>query len=508
MTFIYILPLLSIFITSYLTKNIVLSVTIGNIATVISILIKNSSFDFFNFFSLLLHGYLKILILDNIMILGFILILSLIVELLMISGASSLYALIIQKKIKTKRHLELTSLAINFLLFIDDYLAAFSLKAFMHPLLDVYKLTRVKFAYFINAQAASLSLLFPLSSWGLMLVGQYTAIHLLYPLNPLYNPIKLLIITVPFIIYPICSIIHAWAISFKSYSYGKMKKHEEEYLENFIDPKNIENSKLEGSWVDFIFPFIIFFTSLFSFCLSNFFYTTKNILTIFEQIPFVTYMFYAILVSYIFSIIYFFKNLSTKKITEFHVNGIYSIQNAMLLLISAWTFASLIKELGTFYIFFSYITKYNIDIFYPLLFFIIAFFSTMMIGSTWAIIALMIPVIGSLNLINPMLFYLTLGSTLSGTIAGSHFTPISDCMLIASASAQCKLFDHYKSHMHYSIAPLIGTIIGYVIGIILIYLEINSILFLGTIPLFFGIFFTLFISYIFNKKSNIALKLK
>jgi tetracycline resistance efflux pump len=463
---VYVFPILILIISSFFGHHVILSLTIANLIGAFSILYLQDSVNIISWILKVKDLYINTLSGDTLKIFTFIVMLSCIVELLIVSGFASAYASYIQYKIHSKRKFEFSLLGTNFLFFLDDYLAAFNLKAFGKPLLKVYGIAKEKFAYMLNAQAASLCLLIPMSSWGLMLWGQYKNLYELCP-SEVWNPFGLLFTLIPFLLYPLCSVANVWWTVLLKKSHGSMKKHEEEsnHIEQGASVHFIpEVSPLE-EYKEFIKLFGIFFITLI-FQLS--YYIFYNSI---QDISLINFMLKSSIFSYLYLQIRLLqlKRLSDAKLILAHKNGILIMYRTIVLLISAWTFAACIKELDIFSFILFPLKTYISHFFYPVFFFVLAFLTECLLGTAWGVIAIIFPMVICLPVLNYIHLYLILASVISGAIAGSHFTPISDAMAICAGSAEISIAIHAKIQREYSMAPLTGTIFGIFMQQILIY---------------------------------------
>jgi tetracycline resistance efflux pump len=488
-------PVFALLISSFLFKNIIFSLTIANFLGALLLTLKENSISLISWILKIKELYLGIIFLDTLKIFAFMFVLSCIIELLIISGFSTGYVSFIKNKIKSTKNMELTILGINFLFFIDDYLAAFSLKAFIKPLLKTYKIAQEKFAYLLNAQFASLCVLIPVSSWGLMLWGQYEIFEKLYPENDFWSPLNLLIKTIPFMLYPICSLVNAWATVIWNKSYQNMKIQESEIqkIDNNIDIENniLKNIELSSEYKEFFKPFFIFFGSLFfQIIYYLLFYSIKNI-------PLVDFMLQSSILSYIYLRIklYLYRRVTIKEIWDAHKNGFKSIENSIILLISAWTFASLIQKLEIMNNILPYLENTHIDCFYPIIFFASAFLGVCLLGTSWGTIALLFPIVGSLDIVSLTSFYMIIASVIGGAIAGSHFTPISDAMVISAHSADVSVINYANIQRQYSLSPLIGAVGGILIQQIILQSIGQLYFFVLSVGLFSSIGITLWLTY-------------
>ena len=423
---------------------------------------------------------------------GFLTLLGILVELLTHAGGTRAFARMLVTRIKNARQTQLMTLFLSVFFFIDDSLNALMLGAIMRPLSDFYKIPRIKLAYLFNSVSSSWAVLIPASSWTGVIIAQLAASGVQKTLTPgtLVNvdPFYFLLCAIPFLIYPIMSIFAAWYVVRKNFSFGKMREQEELAQKTgdlfggkacAYEPQSLDANASDGSILDIILPIATFmFTYLLVLLVSgghHLFGGTKTVLQAFMTANNACASFIGALAAFsVAGAQFLIKKGSLKRLGLLAGQGILVMKRTLLMLLFAWTFSFFLEhDLNAG----AYIAQKFLPLLTPtlapVLVFIAATLMVIGIGSSWATIALLIPVVMPVMAhlvgqppISPESLFLiipTLGALLSGTVAGSQFSPITDATIIAALGAQCNHLDHVRTMASYALPTLVGATIAFVI---------------------------------------------
>lgn len=420
---------------------------------------------------------------SNLLIFIFLITLGILIALLSQTGAAQAYVHIIRKKIKNKRSVEIASLILSLLFFIDDYFSTLTVGSVMRPLAHIYKLHPVKLAFLVTAMASPLTLICPVSSWVAQIVLQLKQIGIQSESTASMikaDPYTVFLHTIPFMLYALLLIISTWYIVLRRISYGPMKKYDDaqdvgpaEQAADYPDHTT--------SLFDFLFPIVLLIAGVcvtllytgnfFIFGGTNSFFEAIKTGTVYQA------LFWGGLISLAVSSIYFFsKGVIT--LTSFKTcarMGFNLMFPSIIMLICAWSLGDILKndlQTGT-YIATVFSSIINLE-FFPVICFIFAAIIALMIGSAWATIGLMFPIIidmliklGHLQTQTPIesvpLIYAILGATLSGCVMGTHLSIISDNPIMSSASTGAPHIVHVKTMAWYIIPVGIATSIAFIL---------------------------------------------
>lgn len=464
-----IIPPILVIIMSLVTKNVRWSLVTGIIAAAALVAHGNP----LGTLQLCVHKIIKeALNTDHLALFGFLILLGTLVELMNHTGGIHAYTNLLKPHLRSKKAVETTSLLLSFGFFIDDYLNNLTTGNVMRPLTDHFKIPRAKLAFLIDSLSAPLCVIIPASSWVAMILGLFQAAHI-------QDPFNLYLIIIPSLFYPIFLLISAFFIVQTRISFGAMHQYEvtAETTGNLFGGNTPLTQSAEplitkkNSLADFIIPLGSFLLTMFIMILylggSNLLGGSHDFMTALHHTnPFLS-LFYASIVSLCISIPFFIiqEKVAPTKIAPLFYTGFMLMKNSLIVLLLAWTFGSLLNNelaLGTLM---GGLLSQSIATFaMPVLFFILALFISATTGSAWGTMTIMMPLVIPLVSAESA-FFLTqsLGAIIAGAIAGGHMSPITDSMVLASASAGCYHMDHVQTQMNYALPVVFGTIIAFLI---------------------------------------------
>lgn len=411
------------------------------------------------------------------------------------TGGTTAYRTFVQKKLKTKISAELSSLLLTLMFFIDEYLNILTVGSVMHPVTDKFKIPRAKLAFIINAVAASLCVIVPISSWCAFILAQLNNSGVLSSKTSetliLASPMSFFAGAIPFSFYSIIIIIATFFIVKKGISFGPMHKHETiaEKTGNLYAGKKEkvtpapEVTNKNNSLIDFLLPIVVLVTIVIG-----------SILLLQLNAPAALCL--GSTVSLITSIIFFVlrKKLLVKNLFGYCVEGIKLMWQSIVVITLAWVFSKILTaDLATGDFLASKLTGIISLQLLPLIFFVATTLVTLAIVSAWGSIALMIPIaipmiISFSNVAAPVDLYTvkialpTLAAILGGAVAGIQLSPIADITIIASTSTGAHHMDYIKTQQYYVIPIFVATCVSFLISGLLIHLPIyiNTLISLST----------------------------
>lgn len=424
----------------------------------------------------------------NLCIFIFLLCLGVIISLLSESGAASAYIRVIQRFVTSRVSAQIASLILSLFFFIDDYFSVLTVGSVMRPLAQRYGIPPVKLAFLTTTMASPLTILAPVSSW----IGEIIVQLKQSGVNDALDNVSIIVFadpfyvffrSIPFILYAIFIIIATWYIVLRRISYGPMATFEKKFQPQ---PNTIISPKKNSSFFDFVFPIIILIGTVFAVLA-----ITGNYWLFGGTYSFLDAMKYASVqqallaggvIGLCVSLVYF---LITQKISLHQSvlclkTGIALMLPSIIMLINVWALGTLLKQDLNTGAYLAQITSsfMNITLF-PVLCFIIAGCIAWMIGSAWATIGLMFPIV--LDMLKTLLLLSThtpleavpllmpiLGATLSGCIVGTHLSLLSDNPIMSAASTGANHIDHVKTMAWYVLPVACATALAYgIIGIII-----------------------------------------
>ena len=410
----------------------------------------------------------------NVGILIFLVILGTMVALMNKAGGSAAFGNWAKKHIKSKVGAQVATILLGVLIFIDDYFNCLTVGSVMKPITDKHGVSKEKLAYLIDATAAPVCIIAPISSWAAAVAGFVTEGE---------NGIELFCKAIPFNFYAILTIVMMFAMVFMKFEYGQMSKYEKalSMMNDAADEVADENTK--GKVCDLIVPVAI----LIVFCVLGMIYSggffTKmveddggklvanssylNFIEAFSNSDASVGLVLGSLGALIITIIYYMvrKVLSFKASILCLPDGFKAMVPAILILTLAWTLKGMTDSLGAK----DYVAGLveasagGLKALLPAIVFIIACFLAFATGTSWGTFGILIPICiaafptGSLRIIS-------ISACMAGAVCGDHCSPISDTTIMASAGAQCTHVNHVSTQLPYAITVAAVSFIAYIVA--------------------------------------------
>lgn len=404
---------------------------------------------------------------DNINILIFLVFLGILVALITKSGASRAYGEWASKKITSQKGALFSTMFLGILIFVDDYFNCLTVGTVMRPVTDKYKVSRAKLAYIIDATAAPVCIIAPISSWA-------AAVGSSLPEGSGIDGFSLFLRTIPFNLYALLTIIFMIFIISRNTDYGTMKKyHEEHRYKKEKTPDSDEEICItgKGKVIDLILPIVV----LIFLCISAMLYTGgilegNSIMDAFancsSSLSLVLGSFFTLIFMFFFYLIR--KVITFQEFCESFVQGFKAMTPAIMILCLAWSLSGICDAdylaLGTFV---SKVVAGNafIGVLLPALFFIVALGLAFATGTSWGTFGILIPiVVAVISSGNVSLLALNVAAVLAGAVCGDHISPISDTTILASAGAQCDHISHVSTQIPYALTVTGCCLAGYLVG--------------------------------------------
>lgn len=425
----------------------------------------------------------------NLLIFLFLISIGILIEMLSKTGAAEAYVAIARRHVHTKKQAESASLILSLFFFIDDYFSALTVGSVMRPLAKQYGVNPIKLAFLTTAMATPLALLSPISSWVGEIVLQLKTVGIgptstTTVINA--DPYIVFVRTIPYAFYPIFLVIGTWYIVLRSLSYGPMAAYDKRQI--ISETTSIPHQR--SSIIDFLMPILLLIATVFLMLLTTGGYFTQRIslADAFKNATVHQALFAGGIVSIIISSIYFLIRGRLTKKSLFHCvrQGIESMIPSIIMLICAWSLGSILKndlKTGTYV---ATVVSGIISLkIFPLICFLFAGLIAWLIGSAWATIGLMFPIIidmfqklEHIPLNTPVsdvpLIIAVIGATLSGCVIGTQLSLISDNPIMSAAATGANHLEHVKTMAWYILPIGIATAISFtLLGIMAPLLGMN-----------------------------------
>lgn len=412
----------------------------------------------------------------NVGIIIFLVVLGAMVSLLNKSGGSKAFGEWASHSIHSKLGALMATWFFGVLIFVDDYFNCLTVGSVMRPVTDKHKISRAKLAFIIDATAAPICIIAPISSWAAAVSGYVEG----------QNGIELFIKAIPYNFYAIFTMLFIILTSIIGLNYGKMKECEDaaengdlfhgQQVVNRETSYNEEKILGPGRVLDLVIPIIV----LVGLCIVGLIYSGdffnpandesyKNFITAFSNADASVGLAMGSILSLIFTIIYYLirRILSFQDIMNCLSEGFKNMVPAILILTFAWTLKSITDALGAKE-FIRAATADNIknfSILLPAIIFIIGAAISFSTGTSWGSFGILIPIVVDLmSVVNPQLMMIGISAAMAGSVFGDHCSPISDTTIMSSAGAQCEHLLHVSTQLPYALTVAFISLICYVIA--------------------------------------------
>ena len=410
----------------------------------------------------------------NIGIIIFLVLLGALVAMMNKTGGSAAFGRWAAKHIKTTLGAQLATIALGVLIFIDDYFNCLTVGSVMRPVTDAKKISREKLSYLIDATAAPVCIIAPISSWAAAVAGFAKGAGA-------ESGMSLFVRAIPFNFYALLTIVMMIFISVSKFDYGPMKKFEAQSrmgkaIEE-IDAKKSdeikENSK--GKVIDLIIPVVfLIIACVIGMIYSGGFFTEgeegyKNFITAFSNSDASVGLVYGSFVTIVFAVIYFLcrRVISFKDCMEAIPEGFKAMVPAILILVCAWTLKTMTDSLGA-KIFISQLVEGSagsFQMFLPAIIFAIAVGLSFATGTSWGTFGILIPVVLSVfSGSSGNITIIAISACMAGAVCGDHCSPISDTTIMASAGAECNHINHVSTQLPYALTVAGVSFVSYIIA--------------------------------------------
>ena len=411
----------------------------------------------------------------NVNILIFLVILGILVAIISKSGATRAYGDWARSVIKGKRSALGLTAFLGILIFIDDYFNCLTVGTIMRPVTDKFKICRAKLAYVIDATAAPICIIAPVSSWA-------AAVGSSLPEGSLIDGFLLFLKTIPFNFYAILTMIFMAFIVITGRDYATMGETVRKNRENFEIPDEYKDSVAEeqvkggnGKIIDLVLPLIV----LISVCIYGMLYTGgihdgKSISDAFADCDAAKSLALGSFIALIFiSLLYLPRKIvNFSEYCECYSQGFRAMVPAIFILCLAWTLSGICSDkylnLG------GYVGEIvqnhaSLAMFLPVMFFLVAIGLSFATGTSWGTFGILIPIAMSVLVNLPTdqssnLLVVCIAAILAGSVGGDHASPISDTTILASAGAQCHHIEHVATQVPYVLTVSGCCVVGYLVS--------------------------------------------
>ena len=468
-TFWSLVPPLVAIALALITKEVYSSLFVG-------ILVGALFYSNFNFEGTILHifegGMISVLTDSyNMGILIFLVILGTMVCLMNRAGGSAAFGRWAKEHIKTRAGAQLATITLGVLIFIDDYFNCLTVGSVMRPVTDSHNVSRAKLAYLIDATAAPICIIAPISSWAAAVTGFVKG----------EDGFSIFIRAIPYNYYAILTIIMMVTLVLAKEDYGPMKAHEKNAIEGDLfttGDRPFENTSEnaiynKGKVIDLVFPILsLIVCCVIGMIYSGGFFSGTGFVEAFSgsdaSVGLMLGSFFAMVITIVF--------YAVRKVLRFSDSmacipeGFKAMVPAILILTFAWTLKAMTDSLGAAPFVASVMNSAagGLMNLLPAIIFLVGCFLAFATGTSWGTFGILIPIVVAVfQGTNETMMIISISACMAGAVCGDHCSPISDTTIMASAGAQCNHVNHVSTQLPYAMTVAAVSCITYVIAGIL-----------------------------------------
>ena len=410
---------------------------------------------------------------DNAGIFLFLVFLGIVVALVNKSGASRAFGEWAQTHIKTKTGAMLATFFLGVLIFIDDYFNCLTVGSVMSPVTDAKKVSRVKLAYLIDATAAPICMIAPISSWAAAVSGCVE--------SETYSGIELFVRAIPYNFYSILTLVFVITLAILNFDYGKMAQFEIKAKEGDLGALKLSDeeertlrvdgpdSPAHGKLIDLIIPIVLLIVCCIWGLLYNGYQSIGegSVIDAFSSTDAYVGLPWGSIIALILIILYLVarKVISFEDAMECVPKGFIAMVPAITILTLATSLKSMTNALDASGFVYGVMSNASaLQWILPALVFVVACLVAFATGTSWGTFGILIPIVSAIFPETSSLFFVGISACLAGAVCGDHCSPISDTTIMSSAGAHCNHINHVETQLPYAITVALISFVCYILA--------------------------------------------
>ena len=461
------LPPLVAIILALITKEVYSSLFVG---IVVGALLY-SGFKFEGTVTQIFEGGIIKVLSDsyNVGILIFLVILGSVVCMMNKAGGSAAFGRWASKKIHTRVGAELAAIILGILIFIDDYFNCLTVGSVMRPVTDRHHVSRAKFAYLIDATAAPVCIIAPISSWAAAVSGFVEG----------QDGLAIFVKTIPYNFYAILTIVMMVGMVLMKTEFGAMRTHEINALNGdlyttsarpYENATDDETPNPRGKVIDLVIPIVVLvICCVISMIYTGGFFSGTDFVTAFSQSDASTGLAMGSAFGLVFAIIFYM----IRRVINFRdcmgciPEGFKAMVPAIMILTFAWTLKAMTDSLGAAVFVEEAMRSVagGIEVILPAIIFLVGCGLAFATGTSWGTFGILIPIVVAVfEKSSPEMMIISMSACMAGAVCGDHCSPISDTTIMASAGAQCDHVTHVSTQLPYAIVAAAVSFVTYIVA--------------------------------------------
>ena len=403
----------------------------------------------------------------NVGILVFLVILGTLVCLMNKAGGSAAFGRWAQTHIKSRVGAQLATVVLGCLIFIDDYFNCLTVGSVMRPVTDKHRISRAKLAYLIDATAAPVCIIAPISSWAAAVAGFAEE----------GQGLNLFIRAIPFNFYALLTVVMMVGMALMKVEFGPMAIFEENAVENgdlFSGPNpyasmDEEVDETHGRVIDLVLPIVVLVACcVIGMIYSGGFFSGAGFVEAFSNSDASVGLMLGSAFALVFTFVYYLirRAMSFRDMMGCIPEGFKAMVPAILILTFAWSLKAMTDSLGAKYFVRDFVqgSAASMQMFLPAIVFLIGCLLAFATGTSWGTFGMLIPIVQNVFSMDNPLAIVCISACMAGAVCGDHCSPISDTTIMASAGAQCDHVNHVSTQLPYAITAAAVSFVSYIIA--------------------------------------------
>ena len=404
---------------------------------------------------------------DNAGIFLFLVLLGIIVALVNKSGGSAAFGRWAEAHVKTRVGALLATFALGVLIFIDDYFNCLTVGSVMRPVTDRHHISRQKLAYLIDATAAPICMIAPISSWAAAVSGVAN------DLDTGISGIQLFIQAIPFNFYSLLTFVFIIAIAFMKFDYGPMAVAERaaqlEGKLGALEQKEDRQINPKGRVIDLILPVVVLIIfSVIGMIYVGGFWDGASFIDAFGDTDAFVALPWAGVIALIFTVAYFLirRVMNFKEAMECIPQGFIAMVPPIMILVLATSLKSMTSALGAAEFVHGLMEGAAASLYsmLPAIIFAVACVLAFASGTSWGTFGILIPIVVAIFPVDSKLLIIGISACCAGAVCGDHCSPISDTTIMASAGAQMNHLEHVSTQLPYAVSVAVLSFVTYILA--------------------------------------------
>ena len=407
----------------------------------------------------------------NMGILIFLIILGSMVCLMNKAGGSAAFGRWAKDHIKSRVGAQLASVLLGVLIFIDDYFNCLTVGSVMQPITDKHNISRAKLAYIIDATAAPVCIIAPISSWAAAVAGFAED----------GQGFNLFLRAIPYNYYALLTIVMMVGMILMKAEFGPMAKYEKNAIEkgdlfsgsNPYAGAEDDAPEDKGRVLDLVLPVVVLIICcVIGMIYSGGFFDGEGFITAFSNSDASVGLMLGSAFALVFTLVYYLirRSMSFKEMMGCIPEGFKAMVPAIMILTFAWSLKNMTDSLGAKFFVRDFVrsSASGLQMILPLIVFAIGCLLAFATGTSWGTFGILIPIVQNVfSMDNPMAI-VCISACMAGAVCGDHCSPISDTTIMASAGAQCDHVNHVSTQLPYAITCAVVSGVTYLIAGILV----------------------------------------